>query len=174
MKKAGRRRAVVVFLDESGFSLIPFVGKTWAPVGQTPVLIHQGRWPKFSAISGVPPRGKLFIHVRESTIATPQVIQFLRHQLRHIRRRPIMIFWDGGRPHKSNVGSGSVRSVGGPSATSTPTRSRGARQRSQRDWGSAGGRCSIGGPAKANQLPTSSPATDRIEDQRLRLGRAEL
>jgi DDE superfamily endonuclease len=51
----------VVFVDESGFSLIPYVAKTWAPVGQTPVLIHPRRWPKFSAISGVTPRGKLYI-----------------------------------------------------------------------------------------------------------------
>ena len=83
--------------------MIPFVGKIWAPVGQTPVLVHQGRWPKFSAISGVTPRGKLYIHVRKSTIATEQAIQFLRHLLRPIRRRPIMIFWDGGRPHKSDA-----------------------------------------------------------------------
>lgn len=92
----------MVFVDESGFSLIPYVAKTWAPVGQTPVLIHQGRWPKFSAISGVTPRGKLYINVHKDTIATPQVVEFLDHLLRHIRRRPIMIFWDGGRPHRSD------------------------------------------------------------------------
>lgn len=90
-----------MFLDESGFSLIPYAAKTWAPVGQTPVLVHQGRWPKFSAISGVTPRGRLYINVHEDTIATPQVIEFLDHLLRHIRRRPVMIFWDGGRPHRS-------------------------------------------------------------------------
>jgi transposase len=91
-----------VLVDESGFSLIPYVAKTWAPVGQTPVLIHQGRWPKFSAISGVTPRGKLYINVHRDTIATPQVIEFLEHRLRHVRRRPIMVFWDGGRPHRSD------------------------------------------------------------------------
>ncbi len=93
----------MVFVDESGFSLIPYVAKTWAPVGQTPVLIHQGRWPKFSAISGVTPRGKLYIQVHKDTIATDQVVEFLQHLLRHIRRRPILLFWDGGRPHHSDV-----------------------------------------------------------------------
>lgn len=92
----------MVFVDESGFSLIPYVAKTWAPVGQTPVLVHQGRWPKFSAISGVTPRGKLYIQVHKETIATEQVIEFLQHLLRHIRRRPLMVFWDGGRPHRSD------------------------------------------------------------------------
>jgi transposase len=103
MKEARRRRAVVVFLDESGFSLIPYVGKTWAPVGQTPVLVHPGRWPKFSAIGGVMPRGRLYFRVRARTIRGPQVVAFLRHLLRHIRRRPIMVFWDSGSHHRSNL-----------------------------------------------------------------------
>jgi transposase len=92
----------VVFVDESGFALIPYGAKTWAPIGQTPVLIHQGRWPKFSAISGVTPRGKLYIQVHQDTVATEQVLEFLQHLLRHIRRRPIMVLWDGGRPHHSD------------------------------------------------------------------------
>jgi len=91
-----------VFVDESGFLLIPYVAKTWAPVGQTPVLVHQGRWPKFSVISGVTPRGKLYIQVHKDTLATEQVIEFLQHLLRHIRRRPIVVFRDGGRPHRSD------------------------------------------------------------------------
>jgi transposase len=98
-----------VFVDESGFSLIPYVGKTWAPRGQTPTFVHQGRWPKFSAISGVTPSGRLYIHFHESSIRGPQVIAFLRHLLRHIRRRPILVFWDSGPHHKSNVVRGFLR-----------------------------------------------------------------
>ncbi len=90
-------------VDESGFSLIPYVAKTWAPIGQTPVLIHQGRWPKFSAISGVTPRGRLYFRVHPRSICGPQVIAFLHHLLRHIRCRPIMIFWDSGPYHRSKV-----------------------------------------------------------------------
>jgi transposase len=92
-----------VFIDESGFSLIPYVAKTWAPRGQTPTLIHQGRWPKFSAISGITPAGKLYFNVHKSSIAGPQVIEFLEHLLRQIRRRPIMIFWDSGPHHRSKL-----------------------------------------------------------------------
>jgi transposase len=91
----------VVLADESGFSLIPYGAKTWAPVGQTPVLVPQGRWPKFSAISGVTPKGKLYIQVHKDTIATEEVVGFLHHLMRQIRRQPTMIFWDGGRPHRS-------------------------------------------------------------------------
>lgn len=93
----------MVFADESGFSPIPCAAKTWAPIGQTPVLLHQGRWPKFSAISGVTPAGRLYFRVHEDSIRGPQVIAFLRHLLRHIRRRPIMVFWDNGPHHRSVV-----------------------------------------------------------------------
>jgi hypothetical protein len=93
----------VVFVDESGFSLIPYAAKTWAPVGETPVLIHQGRWPKFSAISGVTPRGRLYFRVHEESIRGAHVVAFLHHLLRHIRRRPIMLFWDNGPHHRSRL-----------------------------------------------------------------------
>lgn len=93
----------MVFVDESGFSLIPYTAKTWAPVGRTPVLVHQGRWPKFSAISGVTPAGRLYFRVREATIRGPQVVAFLHHLLRHIRRRPIMVLWDSGPHHRAKV-----------------------------------------------------------------------
>jgi transposase len=92
-----------VFLDESGFSLIPYCAKTWAPRGQTPTLIHQGRWPKFSAISGITPAGRLCLNVHEESIKGPQVIAFLEHLQRQIRRRPIMVFWDSGPHHTSKL-----------------------------------------------------------------------
>ena len=92
-----------MFVDESGFSLIPYVGKTWAPIGQTPVLVHQGRWSKFSAIGGVTPTGHLCFRVHESSIRGPKVVTFLRHLLRPIRRRPIMVFGDGGPHHRAKV-----------------------------------------------------------------------
>jgi putative transposase len=87
-------------VDESGFSLIPTRIRTWAPKGHTPVVRHCYRWPKFSAISGVSTRGKLYILVRKGTIATKQVLVFLRHLLRHIRGR-IIVVWDNINPHRA-------------------------------------------------------------------------
>ncbi len=39
-KNARRRRALIVFQDESGISQRPSVRRTWAPRGHTPVLVH--------------------------------------------------------------------------------------------------------------------------------------
>src|ERR1019366_7475318 len=43
-----RRKAWIVFQDESGFSLLPSVRATWAPRGQTPVLRHHFSWTRLS------------------------------------------------------------------------------------------------------------------------------
>lgn len=64
------------------------------------MVTHCYRWPKFSAISGVSTKGKLYILVRPGTIATKQVLVFLRHLLRHVRGRIILI-WDNINPHKA-------------------------------------------------------------------------
>lgn len=64
------------------------------------MVTHCYRWPKFSAISGVGTNGKLYILVRPGTIATQQVLVFLRHLLRHVRGR-IIVVWDNINPHKA-------------------------------------------------------------------------
>jgi transposase len=43
-----RRKARIVFFDESGASLLPNVRRTWAPVGQPPVLRHPFNWKRAS------------------------------------------------------------------------------------------------------------------------------
>lgn len=64
------------------------------------MVSHCYRWPKFSAISGVSTNGKLYILVRRGTIATKQVLVFLRHLLRHVRGRMIVL-WDNLNTHRA-------------------------------------------------------------------------
>ncbi len=97
-----------MFLDESGFLLVPSVRATWAPRGQTPHLVVAGSWTKISAISAlsVSPRRKrmalyLRFHPREN-IRAPQVARFLRHLLRHLRG-PLVLLWDRSRTHRARV-----------------------------------------------------------------------
>ena len=93
-----------MFLDESGFLLIPNVRKTWAPVGCTPTVRHSYKRDKLSAISAVsvsPTRARvgLYMHLHEDNITGTEVIVFLRHLLRHLRG-PVVLLWDGGSIHK--------------------------------------------------------------------------
>ena len=93
-----------MFLDESGFLLIPNVRRTWAPRGKTPILRHRCRRDKISAISAVtvsPQRQRvgLYLQFYRDNITQTEVSIFLRYLLRHLRG-PIMLLWDGGTIHK--------------------------------------------------------------------------
>ncbi len=43
-KGAVKKRAWIVFFDESGVSLLPEVRRTYAPRGRTPLLRHRLNW----------------------------------------------------------------------------------------------------------------------------------
>ena len=97
-------KAHLVFLDESGFLLIPNVRRTWGPRGQTPVVYHRYRRDKISAISAVsvsPQRQRLglYVHFYPDNITHTEVTIFLRDLLRHLRG-PIVLLWDGGSIHQ--------------------------------------------------------------------------
>ena len=84
----------MVFLDESGFSLIPCSPKTWAPKGCTPVLKHRISWPKLSTIAAVAPNPHVWLHQVRGTVKSADVVRFLRYLL-GTTSRPIMRFWEG-------------------------------------------------------------------------------
>ena len=102
-KKAQRLKAHLVFLDESGFLLIPNVRRTWAPRGETPVVHHRYRRDKISAISAVsvsPQRQRLglYVHFYQDNITGSEVAFFLRDLLRHLHGA-VVLLWDSGSIH---------------------------------------------------------------------------
>ncbi len=103
-KNAARLGAHLVFVDESGFLLIPSVRRTWAPAGQTPLLRHWQRHDRISVISGltVSPRRQrlgLYFCLHAENLHAAEVCAFLRELLRHLRG-PVIVVWDGGKIHK--------------------------------------------------------------------------
>ena len=48
-----------MFVDQSGFYLLPTVVRTYAPVGQTPILREKLTRDHLSAMSGITLEGKL-------------------------------------------------------------------------------------------------------------------
>ena len=91
-----------MFVDESGFYLLPMVSRTYAPVGQTPVIREYLTRDHLSAISGITPEGKLYMMVQEQAYRGPDVVNFLRHLLRHIPGK-LLVLWDRGPIHRSRV-----------------------------------------------------------------------
>jgi transposase len=105
-RQADRLGAHLIFLDESGFLLIPNVKRTWAPKGQTPIVAYCFSHKKISAINAlaVSPRRKrmaLYLQFRRRSFKGPDVKRFLHYLLAHVRG-PIILLWDKGRIHRDS------------------------------------------------------------------------
>ena len=64
-KKAVAEGRTLVFVDQSGFYLMAGKGRTYAPVGQTPVIRAPLSRDHLSAMGGITPEGKLYLMVQE-------------------------------------------------------------------------------------------------------------
>lgn len=106
-KNALALRAHIVFVDESGFLLIPSVRRTWAPRGKTPVTVHRFSHSRISAISAIsasPVRKRLSLYFRLSreNIRADDIAGFLRELLSAIPGH-IIVVWDNSVTHRGKV-----------------------------------------------------------------------
>ena len=106
-KNASRLNAGLVFIDESGLLMAPWVRRTWAPRGQTPVLYQRGRaHQKVSAIAALcisARRDQLRCYFRlhpGANIRTPQVAAFLRQLARQLNPERFLVIWDRLQAHR--------------------------------------------------------------------------
>lgn len=106
-KKAAQLKAWLVFIDESGMMMAPFVRRTWSPRGKTPWLYQKTRsHRKVSVIAAlcVPPcrsHLRLFFRLHPDTnINAHLVVAFLKNLLKELPG-PIIIVWDRSVPHRS-------------------------------------------------------------------------
>jgi hypothetical protein len=67
-KGAQVQQQTILFIDESGFYPLPSVVRTYAPVGQTPILKEWWTRDHLSAISASSPEGKLYFHSQDHPI----------------------------------------------------------------------------------------------------------
>ena len=91
-----------MFVDQSGFYLLPTVLRTYAPVGQSPVLREKLTRDHLSAISGITLEGKLLMLEQERAFKGEDVVRFLKHVLGQIPGR-LLIVWDGSPIHRSKA-----------------------------------------------------------------------
>jgi transposase len=82
--------------------LLPFVVRTYAPRGETPVLAETVTRDHLSVISGVTPQGQLFLQIYEGALTGVEVVRFLKHLQRHLSG-PLIIIWDGATIHANRT-----------------------------------------------------------------------
>jgi transposase len=100
-KNAKYKGQTIVFVDESGISERPFVMRTWAPRGETPVLQHHFSWKQLAAIAGVS-WYNIYFKLYPGTIKQEQVVDFLRHLMRLLKGN-VLVIWDGLRSHRGRL-----------------------------------------------------------------------
>lgn len=98
-QRARRERALIFFEDESGVRLIPTVGRTWAPVGKTPIVRVTGKRACICVMSAVSPDGRLFFSIPKTRVDASVFIHFLRGLLEEYPRRRIFVVADRASPH---------------------------------------------------------------------------
>jgi transposase len=98
-KRARRERRVLVFVDESGFYLLPGVVKTYAPEGQTPILRARLTRDHLSVMGGMTPQGKIYTLVRQESLNGLHSIEFLVH-LGRVAGTQLLVIWDGSPIHR--------------------------------------------------------------------------
>ncbi len=107
-KKARRRKAWILFQDESGVSQRPSIRRTWAPKGKTPILIHAFNWSKLSVCAAIGyrwdgSRSRVFFQTREGSYNSQSLIAFLEDLKRDLRGQKAILVWDGLPAHKSRA-----------------------------------------------------------------------
>jgi transposase len=89
----------IIWVDESGFYLLPGAVRTYAPRGQTPILRLPLSRDHLAVISGITQDGRLLMHVQEQPYKSPDIVRFLQHLLRHLPGK-LLVLWDGAPIHR--------------------------------------------------------------------------
>ena len=102
-------------MDQLGFYLLPAVVRTYAPIGQTPVLQEKLSRDHLSVISAISLEGKLYMMEQERSFKGEDVVRFLRHLLGQIPGK-VLVVWDGSPIHRGQavkdfLASGAARRV---------------------------------------------------------------
>lgn len=99
--QARRWRAILYFQDEAGISLIPALGRTWAPRGETPTVLVTGHKGGLCITSAVSPAGRLLFRIEKEKVRAEQHIEFLEQILQHHPQRKVIVVEDRAPVHRA-------------------------------------------------------------------------
>lgn len=98
-RKAVRERRTLVFMDESGFYLMPGVVTTYGPKGRTPLIDKWLSRDHLSVMAGFTAVGKVYTLVRDKALTSDDTVVFLE-QLRRQTGKRLLVIWDGSPLHR--------------------------------------------------------------------------
>jgi transposase len=100
---ARRQRAQILWVDESGLRSDHTAGRSWAPVGQTPVTKGTGKRFRANMIGAISNTGTLRFRVFDERFTGPVFLDFLKRLVRDATGRKIMLILDGHPAHRARI-----------------------------------------------------------------------
>jgi transposase len=101
--QARQEGGVVLWLDEMGVRSDAAAGRSWAPVGQTPVIKRTGKRFRVNMISAISNQGLLRFRLFVGSFSGPVFIDFLRRLLRDCGGRRVHLIVDGHPVHHAKL-----------------------------------------------------------------------
>jgi transposase len=101
--RAKREGGMVLWLDEMGIRSDAAAGRSWAPVGQTPVIKRTGKRFRVNMISAVSNAGMLRFRLFTGSFSGPVFLDFLRRLLRDCGGRKVHLIVDGHPVHRAKA-----------------------------------------------------------------------
>jgi transposase len=101
--QARREGGVVLWLDEMGVRSDAAAGRSWAPVGQTPVMKRTGKRFRVNMLSAISNAGRLRFRLFTGSFTAAVFIDFLRRLLRDCAGRKVHLIVDGHPVHRAKA-----------------------------------------------------------------------
>jgi transposase len=110
-RRARRERRTLVFVDESGFYLLPSVVKTYGLRAHPPVVDEWQTHDHLSIMGALTMDGRVYTLTRQDSLTGLQAIEFLTH-LGHEIRGAALVIWDRSPIHRRVAVKEFVEAVG--------------------------------------------------------------
>lgn len=102
-KAARRERAEILWLDEPGLRSDHTAGRSWAPIGRTPVTKGTGKRFRANMIAAISNTGTLRFRVFEEKFTGPLFLDFLQRLVRDAKGRKQRLVLDGHPARRARV-----------------------------------------------------------------------
>ena len=97
--RARREKARILWADEMGLRSDHTAGRSWSPVGQTPIIPGTGKRFSTNVISAISNQGQLQFMVFKQRFVTAVFIEFLTRLLRQAAGQKVILILDGHPVH---------------------------------------------------------------------------
>ena len=100
-RRAYRERALILWADEMGLRSDHSTGRSWAPLGQTPLVAGSGQRFGANVLSAISNKGHLQFTVFKRRFTAPVFIDFLARLIRQAEGQKLILILDGHPVHRA-------------------------------------------------------------------------